>query len=75
MWKVQTESFDKGQEIVGEAETFVDAIKIGQEKVCMDLFHEGSVSQVGHSYWFSDEDDANKSYKVKITNETPQLTR
>ena len=56
------QSFIDG-EIIGSFETFDEALKAAQEKVCKDLFHEGSENAY---YWLSDENDPDTAYKVRI---------
>ena len=66
VYKLTGKSFSTGEKLIGEFPTFEKAHKFAQDNICPDLFHEGSCTNVGHSYWFSNEDNADKSYNCHI---------
>ena len=61
VWKRTGETFDMGQESIGEFETFEQAKEFAVKNVCAMVSLEGH----SESFWFSDNTE-DSAYKVHI---------
>ena len=65
-YKRTGETFEKGESFLAEALTFEDIYEQAEKHVCKDISHEGGKDRM---YWFSDNEDPNEPYKVRIEKE------